>query len=72
MINALGVIHSIEDCTKLQLKIPTFDQIYQLVKSKYAYDKVFDWEFERIYHSVFTVNYKDVFDEAYPGAFDAV
>ena len=52
--------------------IPIFDKIYQLIKSKYNYEKVFHYEFERTHHSVLTINYGHVFDEAHKEAIDAI
>ena len=58
--------------TKMHVMIPIFDKMYQLIKSRYAFEKVFLYEFERAHHSVFSVNYEDVFDEANEEAFEAI
>ena len=72
MITILGNIKSMEFWTKMPVMIPIFHKIYQLIKSKYTYEKVFAYEFQRAHHSVFTVNYKDVYGEAHSEAIDAI
>ena len=41
------------------------------MKSKYVFEKVFDWEFEREHYSFFTVHYRDDFNEGFDEAFDS-
>ena len=51
--------------------IPIFDKMYQLIKSRYAFEKVFLYEFESS-SFLFSVNYEDAFDEANEEAFEAI
>ena len=72
MMKILNDIKSMEHWTKMQVMVPIFDKIYQLIKSKYAYEKVFHHDFERAHYSAFTVNYADVFNEAHDEAIEVI
>ena len=72
IIEVFGSIRSMEHWTKMQVMTPVFDKVYQLVRSKYTFEKVFQEGFEKTHYSVFTVNHQDVFNEAHEEAFDAV
>ena len=71
-MNIFGDIGSMEHHTKMQVKGPIFERTYQVIKSKYAYEKIFEQEFDRAHYSVFTLNYKDVFNEAHDEALDSI
>ena len=52
--------------TNLEMKIfgPICHKVYHIMTSNLAYEKIFHYNFERAHHSVFSINYSDVFDHA--------
>ena len=40
------------------------DRVYQIMTSDQTYNKIFEFEFGRAHHSVFNINYDQVFDHA--------
>ena len=43
---------------------PISDRVYQIMTSDQTYNKIFEFEFGRAHHSVFNINYDEVFDHA--------
>ena len=72
IMTILNDIKTMEHRTQIQVMIPIFDKIFHFLKSKYSYEKVFDYNFDRAYYSTFTVNYDDVYDKARDEAFEAI
>ena len=58
--------------TKMPVMIFIFHKNYQLIKLKYTYEKVFAYEFQKAHNSVFTITYKDAYDEAHSEAIDEI